>query len=66
MIVIVEGKADKAILAVFSETLGHKLDQKVVNLIPVADKNNVQKDSPILIYTLSNKKCLIIILQLLL
>jgi putative ATP-dependent endonuclease of the OLD family len=60
-IIVVEGKSDKNILSAFSERLGSKIDPRRTVFIPLGDKQAVEKYSPILAYTLSNKKCLIIL-----
>jgi hypothetical protein len=60
-IVAAEEKSDGYILSIFSEKLGHKLDPRTISFIPLGDRHNIEKYSPILAYTLSNKKCLIIL-----
>jgi predicted ATP-dependent endonuclease of OLD family len=59
--IVVEGKSDGHILSIFSQKLGLKLDPRTISFVPLGDRHHVEKYSPILAYTLSNKKCLIIL-----
>jgi hypothetical protein len=60
-IVVVEGKSDGPIIRALSKKLGNPIDERNIRFVPLGDRNHVEKYSPILAYTLSNKKCLIIL-----
>jgi hypothetical protein len=60
-IVVVEGKSDGPIIRTLSKKVGNPIDERNIRFIPLGDRNHVEKYSPILAYTLSNKKCLIIL-----
>ena len=60
-VVIVEGHADMQILTSFCKILNRPIDGKAVHFLIVGDKGAARNFSPILIYALSNKKCLIIL-----
>jgi predicted ATPase len=60
-IVVVEGKSDEPIIRTLSIKVGTPIDERTISFIPLGDRSHIEKYSPILAYTLSNKKCLIIL-----
>jgi len=60
-IVTVEGKTDEKIFKIFANTLGKPIDLKLVKFIPVGNKKDAKRFTPVLRYTIAKK--LIIILD---
>jgi len=60
-IVTVEGKTDEKIFKIFANTLGKPIDLKLVKFIPVGNKRDAKRFTPVLRYTVAKK--LIIILD---
>lgn len=58
-IVVVEGKTDEKILQAFASTLNIRLDTSLI--IPFGNKGDVERYVPVFAYTLSGKKCLILL-----
>jgi len=60
IVVVVEGKTDEAVFQKFSQILEKPIDNRATKFIPVGDKRQVEKFSPVLTYAASGKKILII------
>lgn len=61
IVVVVEGKTDEAVFQKFSQILEKPIDNRATKFIPVGDKRQVEKFSPVLTYAASGKKILIIL-----
>jgi len=59
-IVAVEGKTDKNILKIFAKKLEIPIDEKTVQIIPIGNKNEVERFTPILKYAVSKKTLIIL------
>ena len=58
---MVEGLADESILTSFSQTLGFAIDLRVTRFIPLGNKRNIERYSPVLAFSLFGKKCIIVV-----
>jgi len=61
IVVVVEGKTDEAVFKKFSQILEKPIDNRAAKFIPVGDKRQVEKFSPVLTYAASGKKILIVL-----
>ena len=61
IIVMVEGKTDERVLTSFSQILGSPIDQKMTRFLVAGGKSDAKNFSPILLFAISNKKCLIVL-----
>jgi len=59
-IVAVEGKTDERILKIFANVLETPIDERLVKFIPVGNKNDAKRFTPILKYTVSKKMIIIL------
>jgi len=59
-IVAVEGKTDKTILKMFAEIIEKPIDEKFVQFIPMGNKNDVGRFTPILKYAVSKRTLIIL------